>query len=542
MNRTILIVICDFLLVSLVAFSTVDINKVTDQSGPRQVTLDIATNQVDSSKDLAAVMRLALEDERQNRDALLGELTKTRGTLTEREREAQALQQELQQREQRAQSLQQELQQRDQQAQTLQQELQRRQQLAQSLEQELQQREQRARTLEQELAARQEETRRLQQEQAALLEKETALRQQQASLQQQYIVAQTNLQALSQRLQSTANEAVTSKEQLAAMEAELRRRAEAAAELQQQIAQMALSNQVVLVEKQRLAGQLQVAEVEKRHATEQVVALREQVQVEREEKAKLVEGVKTLASSSTQIVQEIRDSRPLTPNTIFNEFVSNRVQVQFAAVRSGLLGADRTRQTRTEMALVTDGTNTYALCHVDDTPLTLSNPGTDWEELGGMLIRETAHLPARTLSFHLQDPRIVFMPVTAADVEKLGAKVYRISTDPFKFQDAVLVGAREGYYGECRFEIDLTTPNYVRLDRSVLPGLFGKFNPSRGDLVFSKQGELLGMMANSSYCLMLPKFDAIATFRLGESLRAERTGWTLAALYATVQQFPTRLQ
>jgi hypothetical protein len=256
----------------------------------------------------------------------------------------------------------------------------------------------------------------------------------------------------------------------------------------------------------------------------------------------LAEGVKTLASKSSELAEEIRENRPLTPNTIFNDFVTNRVHAEFSAIRSGLLGAERTRQTQTEMVLVTQGTNTFALCHVEDTPLALGSPGTDWEQLSGSLQRNTAQVPIRTLSFHLQDPRVVFMPVSGAEAQKLGGKVYRISTDPFKFQDAVLVGAREGYYGECRFEIDLSTPNYVKLDRSVLRGMFGKFNPSRGDLVFSKQGELLGVMANSTYCLMLPKFDAIATFPFGQNLRAERTGGTLSALHSTVLQFPAKLQ
>jgi hypothetical protein len=56
-----------------------------------------------------------------------------------------------------------------------------------------------------------------------------------------------------------------------------------------------------------------------------------------------------------------------------------------------------------------------------------------------------------------------------------------------------------------------STPEYVKLDRSFLKGLIGKFNPSRGDLVFSKTGEVLGVMANSSYCLMLRKFSFEAT-------------------------------
>jgi hypothetical protein len=148
----------------------------------------------------------------------------------------------------------------------------------------------------------------------------------------------------------------------------------------------------------------------------------------------------------------------------------------------------------------------------------------------------------RSLSFNFRDPRVVWMPVSDADVKALGIEVYRTSSDPFKFQDAVLVGANEGYYGECRFQIDLTTPDYVKLDNSFLKGLFGKFNPSRGDLVFSKTGELLGIMVNGSYCMMIRNFDAGATLRFGNDVRAQRTGEVLSALYGQVMQMPMKLQ
>ena len=132
--------------------------------------------------------------------------------------------------------------------------------------------------------------------------------------------------------------------------------------------------------------------------------------------------------------------------------------------------------------------------------------------------------------------------MTQAEVRQLGSKVYRISADPFKFQDAVLIGTREGYYGECRFQLDLSTPEYVRLDNNFLKGLFGKFNPSRGDLVFSKTGELLGVMANSTYCLMIRDFSPAASFRFGDDARGQRTGIVLAQLYSIVNGLPLKLQ
>ena len=97
------------------------------------------------------------------------------------------------------------------------------------------------------------------------------------------------------------------------MQAELKKQAEQAAALQQQLGHLAQSNQVVLTEKQRLAGQLQVAEAEKRMATEQVGRMQEEVKVERAEKAKLAEGVKALATRSGQLAQEIQQNRPAGP-------------------------------------------------------------------------------------------------------------------------------------------------------------------------------------------------------------------------------------
>jgi hypothetical protein len=270
--------------------------------------------------------------------------------------------------------------------------------------------------------------------------------------------------------------------------------------------------------------------------------MQQQVQAERAEKAQLAEGFKALATNSGALTQEIRENRALAPNTIFSDFVTNRVQARLLASRSGLFGMDASKSKTAETVLVTDGAKIYALCHVQDTPLTLWDPGTDWAGLDGTLVHNQAQVPIHSLSFHLQDPRVVFMPVTQSEARQLGCKVYPISSDPYKFQDAVLVGAQEGYYGQCSFQMDLNTPQYVKLDRNLLKGLFGKFNPSRGDLVFSRTGELLGIMANSTYCLMLHDFTATATFQFGPDVRAQRTGDALSRLYSYVFNLPLKLK
>jgi hypothetical protein len=479
MNRSILIVICDFLLVSLLAFSTVDINQATDHARPPMTNLEMATNRVEGGSDLTAVMRQALEQEKEQRDTLMGELAKARTAASERERQVLTTQQELQTKSAEA----------------------------------------------------------------------TRLQTEEAQLQAQYAASQTNLLTLTEDLQKRTTEATAAQAQLASDEAALQKEREQTAALQKQLAQAEQSRQAVLAEKQQLSTQLQVSQAEQRAATQQVAQMQEQVKVEREEKArltaqaeKLAEGVKALATNSSQLAQEVRDNRPMAANTIYSDYVSNRVEAAFSATRAGFFGADASRRRETDTVLATDGTNIFALCHVQETPLVFWNPGTDWEGLTGTLTHGLFYVQIRSICFSQSDPRVVMMPVTGSEVHRLGCKVYHVSADPFKFQDAILVGAKGGYYGECRFEMDLSTPDYVRLDRNVLKGLFGKFNPSRGDLVFSRTGDLLGVMANANYCSMVRNFNISASVKCDPDVREQHTGETLSRLYGMVAGLPFKLQ
>jgi len=465
MNRSILIVICDFLLLSLLTFST-DLSHMANENTQRTTKVAVETNTVvEPGQDLANVMKLSLEEERKNREQLQQELAQARGMTN--------------------------------------------------------------------------------QQQSQLSEQER----ENARLQQQYGLAQTNLANLNRQLENHSLLEQESEQKLVLSQAELQKQAELAAALQKQIDQLSKSNQMALTEKQlaladkqKLANQLQLAEVEGQAASERATLMQQEVQVARVENEQLAEGFKALATNSSQLKQEIQENRALAPNTIFSDFVSNRVETSMLAARPAFLGfgGDKTKNAQT--ILVTDGVNFFALCHVQDTPLSLWDPGTDWDKLTGTLAWHNGQVAIHSLGFSQQDPRVVMIPVTPAEAKQLGCKVYHVAADPYKFQDAVLVGADEDYYGECNFQIDMETPHYLKLDRSLLRGLFGKFNPSRGDLVLSRTGELLGIMVNDTYCLTMQSFATRVSFPFNQDLTSQHTGGTLAQLYDYIFELPPRLQ
>ena len=444
MNRSILIVICDFLLLSLLTFST-DMNHMADESTQPPTKVVVTPNPVTNpGNDLTAVMKQALEEERRNQEQIRQQLAEARNAAGQQQTQLSRREQENQQ------------------------------------------------------------------------------------LQQQFAAAQANIEKLNSQLQENS--------------AHAQQQSELAATLRVQLEQFAKTNQLAQAEKQQLSNQLQLAEVEAHAAAERAALMQQEVQVQQAENARLAEGFKSLATNSSQLTQEIRENRALAPNTIFSDFVSNRVEAGIFAWRTGFFNMDTTKDKQTGTVLVTDGTNFFALCHVQDTPVTLWDPGTDWDKFAGTLAWGGAQASIRSLSFDAQDPRVVMMSVTPADAKKLGYKIYRLSGDPYKFQDAVLVGADEGYYGECDFQVEPNTPQYVKLDHNLLKGLFGKFNPSRGDLVFSRTGELLGIMVNNTYCLTVRNFAAAATFAFGQDLHNQHTGGTLSELYGYVFQLPLRFQ
>jgi hypothetical protein len=292
-----------------------------------------------------------------------------------------------------------------------------------------------------------------------------------------------------------------------------------------------------------------VGEREKQELVAKASDLEGQVQTERTERVKveqatnqLAEGVGALAQNSGELTKEIRDNRPISSNVLFNDFLANRVDTTFSASKKGLFGTN-TKEKDTKTVFTTDGKQVYALVDAEDTPFSLREIGSDWENISVHFDRAPDYKStASKIEFLEADPRVVVIPVDAQQVAALGVKVYPLAADPLKFPEALLISGGGKGYGELGFKLDAAHPGYVRVDNRLFKRLFGDFATSRGDLVFSKTGELLGIMVNSDYCLLLGDFTPMATIAAGDEAANEHTGSLLDSLSSRILAMPAELQ
>jgi X-X-X-Leu-X-X-Gly heptad repeat protein len=461
MNKTLLLIIVDFLFLNLIALTRWE--KAEPTRPQRTPATGVVANAPAKDQDLVETMRLSLEDERAARTQMVQQLATVESTLSQRN---------------------------------------------------------------QNLAQLQTERTRL----AATL----GTTQQQAA-------------ELDQKLAAVAHDAAVSKERLAQLQRELEAKQAEAARQKEQLTALEQAQGEARQKIEGLSVAVKVAEQEKQLLRQTADTFKQQAETERQERQKvqattvqLAQGVGQLAEKSGELTKEIRDNRPINSNVLFNDFLANRVSAKLTATRDSLLGQfNRNRDAST--VFVTDGQQVYALLHLDDTPFDYQDPVADWKRITVEFSRDPAHSSATTLQFLSLDPRIVALPVDATQVAALGVKVYRLAADPFKFPEAMLVSHGGAGYGEVPFKLDAKEPGYVRMDRNLFKRLAGTFTPSRGDLVFSRSGELIGLMVSSSYCAIVNNFLPARSLTLGD-LNAQDTNTLLADMASRYRGLPFRLQ
>ncbi|MGF1530492.1 MAG: hypothetical protein ACFCU4_03925 [Puniceicoccaceae bacterium] len=504
MNKTLMLVICDFLLLSMLAMARFD----PPQEAP-QPSLDATASAATAEAELIALLEASLQAEQGSRENLSADLQQTQQNLQEQarllaEREAalEATRSDLEMTNAQAEALAREKArieaEQAKQASESEALAQRYSRTREQLDEASRERLQLANTLGEAREARSVSEERLKQTEDALRQREIELAEREAALQ--------------------------------AAEAEKARLAEARAELNQRL-------EVTETERRLLAESLSREQTEKQAALARADRLTDNVAVLGEGVSQIGQNVTTLAQTSEAMQKEIEAARPQTMSEIFTRFQQNRATIRFTATERGLLG--RTERRYESQSILVDGGDgtTYLVTHLNNSPFGLGR------SVPPEAVALEIELPGGTMrinqiGFLAADPRILFIPLPNSLVAGTGFTAFPLARQPERWEEAVLVKSDESNFGRTEFRRLTSSARFLKMERPALGELFADFAASRGDLAFTKNSQFIGLLTGTSHAVVISEFVAAAVLDLGPRYDPDAARAAAAQLQQRVDQLP----
>ncbi len=482
MNKSILLIICDFLLLSMLALVDFD---ATREPAPELDTAPAVDEGMQD--DMLELLQLSLESEAAQREALAAEKEALEAAQVALEEERSALSEDLN--------------------------------LTQAERDEL--------------AA----------ERARLEEEARQLSEQSAILAEEKAATEAALEETLQSRASLAENLETEASRARALQEELQERLAALAEAESLLDQTTQEAQELTRQRQQLEGQLQVAQTERAILQENLATARTEVELARLERQRaevrseqLAIGVTELAERSGAIEEEMRRAQPVSSNLIFSRYENNRLPLTFEATLDAFIGS-RTETHSLDAVLVREGGRVLAVFEASQGPFQPSSLNR-LRSVHGNFTLGGRNLEIVEISFLAADPRLIGVEIPARFLEGTALTPFELAEEPFRFPQAVLISNQLGLYGETDFRLVPGGQRYLSVNRSLFSQLRGEFQPSRGDYVFAKTGRLMGLMVEPERGVLLERLNTQAELPIGPQFDRERARELGSALLPRLPRVP----
>ena len=253
-------------------------------------------------------------------------------------------------------------------------------------------------------------------------------------------------------------------------------------------------------------------------------------------------GVGEKISTVSQDVQEsvevqkenfrkLNERQTRSVNEIFTRYEQNKVNLKFIySHKFGISQSVREDTFSVDTILMVDGNFVYALIHAKDSPFRVEMNPRKLVSVTGTITGSKLKKPlqVKEIAF-MDDPRILIVPLYAnpKELEKTGLELFKAPQNPFLFDDAVVVDVKDGRFGQTKCLRDEKDGRYIEVDEKHFAFLTGAFNPGKGDIVFSQRAELLGIMVNGDYAFHVKnlgsRIQGGSRTLLGSSFQPDKT-------------------
>lgn len=233
--------------------------------------------------------------------------------------------------------------------------------------------------------------------------------------------------------------------------------------------------------------------------------------------------------------RKLNERQTRSVNEIFTRYEQNKVSLDLTyTYKSGIFQSNREEKFSVDTILMVDGNFVYALVHAKESPFRVEFNPRRLVSVNGQITgpKFKESLQVKEIAF-MDDPRIIIVPLYAnpGELAKTGIELFMAPENPFLFDDAVVVDVKDGRFGQTKCLRDEKDGRYIEVDEKHFAFLTGAFNPGKGDLVFSQKAELLGIMVNGDYAFHVKNLGSRihggSRTLLGGSFQAEKTNTLL---------------
>jgi archaellum component FlaC len=251
------------------------------------------------------------------------------------------------------------------------------------------------------------------------------------------------------------------------------------------------------------------------------------------------QGVAENAAEQKENFRQLSERQTKTVNEIFSKYEENKIKLTFNySYTSGLFSKETVETFTMDTIIMVDGSFAYSLVHAKDSPFKLEPFPRKLIKVSGEITspKLKSPIPVTEIAF-MDDPRILIVPLYVNPVElrkTSSIELFSSPDNPYLFSEAVVVDAKDGRFGQTDFVRDERDARYIKVSHTRFAFVTGAFDPGKGDLVFSQKGEVLGILVNRNYAFHVKnlgaRIHAGSRTTIGEPFNSSKTNLLTSSL------------
>jgi hypothetical protein len=253
--------------------------------------------------------------------------------------------------------------------------------------------------------------------------------------------------------------------------------------------------------------------------------------------------VETSVAEQKENFKKLTDVQTKSLNEIFTRYEDNKIKLKLSFThKGGFMGAVKKETFEMDTIIMVDGSFAYSLVHASSSPFRLEPFPRKLTQVTGQIsgLKLKKPIQIKEVAF-MDDPRILIVPLYINPkelAESSEIEVFQAPENPYLFSEAIVVDTKDGRFGQTDFLRDERDSRYIKVRHTKFAFVTGKFDPGKGDMVFSQKGELLGIMVNNDYAFHVKNLGSRihngSRTTLGSSFDSGKTNLLLGSLNKTL--------